>query len=68
MQTDAFPDQNYSHGYRDELDFRDYRYCRDYHGIGYLDNHSYRGDYYANYDSCGGEDGDGYVGKCAVNL
>ena len=57
MQTDAFPDQNYSHGYPDELDFRDY-----------LDNHGYRGDYYANYDSCGGEDGDGYVGECAVNL
>ena len=36
--------------------------------IGYLDNHGYRGDYYANYDSCGGEDGDGYVGECAVNL
>ena len=36
--------------------------------IGYLDNHGYRGDYYANYDSCGGEDGDGYVDECAVNL
>ena len=36
--------------------------------IGYLDNHGYRGDYYANYDSCGGEDGDGYVGECAVSL
>ena len=45
VQTDAFPDQNYP-------DFRDYRYCRDYHG----DNLDNRGDYYANYEDY--EEGD----------
>ena len=42
----------------------DHHYCRDYHG----DNLDNRGDCYANYDSCGGEDGDSYVGECAPNL